>query len=54
MPPLEDVRMGRATERLLLPLIRHFLRGIVDIHMPTEGVFYTLVSVKKRYPAQAR
>ena len=48
--------MGKAIQRPFLTLIRPFLRGIVDIHMPTEGVFYTLVlvSIKKRYPAQAR
>lgn len=55
-PPMEDVRMGRVTERLLLPLIRLFLFEIVDIHTPAEGMFHTLVvvSIEKRYPAQAR
>lgn len=48
--------MGKAIQRPFLPLIRPFLRGIVDIHMPTEGVFrpLVLISIKKRYPAQAR
>jgi len=48
--------MGKATERLFLPLIRLFLPEIVDINMPAEGVFHNLVlvSIKKRYPGHAR
>ncbi|HSQ18325.1 MAG TPA: menaquinone biosynthesis decarboxylase, partial [Anaerolineales bacterium] len=50
IPPTEDVWMGKATERLFLPLIRLFLPEIVDISMPAEGVFHNLVivSIKKR------
>lgn len=56
IPPMEDVWMGKATERLFLPLMRLFLPEIVDIHMPAEGVFHNLVlvSIKKRYPGHAR
>jgi 4-hydroxy-3-polyprenylbenzoate decarboxylase len=56
IPPMEDVWMGKATERLFLPLMRIFLPEIVDIHMPAEGVFHNLVlvSIKKRYPGHAR
>ncbi len=56
IPPMEDVWMGKATERLFLPLIRLFLPEIVDICMPAEGVFHNLVlvSIKKRYPGHAR
>jgi len=56
IPPMEDVWMGKATERLFLPLIRLFLPEVVDICMPAEGVFHNLVlvSIKKRYPGQAR
>lgn len=55
-PPVEDVWMGRATERLFLPLVRIFLPEILDFHMPPEGVFHNLVIVKiqKRYPGHAR
>ncbi len=55
-PPMEDYWMGKATERLFLPLIRIFLPEVVDINMPAEGVFHNLVivSIKKRYPGQAR
>jgi 4-hydroxy-3-polyprenylbenzoate decarboxylase len=56
IPPQEDVWMGKATERLFLPLMRVFLPEIVDVNMPAEGVFHNLVlvSIKKRYPGHAR
>lgn len=55
-PPMEDYWMGKATERLFLPLIRLLLSEVVDINMPAEGVFHNLVivSIKKRYPGQPR
>ena len=56
IPPTEDVWMGKATERLFLPLIRLFLPEVVDYCMPPEGVFHNLVlvSIKKRFPGHAR
>lgn len=53
-PPMEDKWMGKAIERLFLPLIRLFLSEVVDVNMPVEGVFHNLVivSIKKRYPGQ--
>ena len=56
IPPVEDVSMGKATERLFLPLLRIFLPEVLDYHMPPEGVFHNLVIVKirKRYPGHAR
>jgi 4-hydroxy-3-polyprenylbenzoate decarboxylase len=56
IPPMEDVWMGKATERLFLPLIRLFMPEILDVHMPAEGVFHNLVLVRlaKRYPGHAR
>ncbi|MCZ6788680.1 MAG: UbiD family decarboxylase, partial [Chloroflexi bacterium] len=55
-PPMEDYFMGKATERLFLPLIQMVLPEVVDINMPAEGVFHNLVlvSIKKEYPGQAR
>jgi 4-hydroxy-3-polyprenylbenzoate decarboxylase len=55
-PPMEDYWMGKATERLFLPLMRLFLSEIVDVAMPAEGVFHNLVlvSIKKRFPGHAR
>ncbi len=56
IPPVEDVYLGRATERLFLPLLRIFLPEVLDYHMPPEGVFHNLVIVKirKRFPGHAR
>lgn len=56
IPPMEDVWMGKATERLFLPLMRLFIPEIRDVNMPAEGVFHNLVlvSMKKRYPGHAR
>jgi len=55
-PPMEDFFLGKATERLFLPLIRLLLPEVVDINMPCEGVFHNclIVSIKKEYPGQAR
>jgi len=56
VPPMEDVWMGKATERLFLPLMRLFLPEIVDVCMPAHGIFHNLVlvSIKKRFPGHAR
>jgi 4-hydroxy-3-polyprenylbenzoate decarboxylase len=55
-PPMEDGWMGKAVERIFLPLMRLTLPEIVDINLPVEGVFHNLmiVSIKKSYPGQAR
>ncbi len=56
LPPMEDYWMGKATERLFLPLMRLFLSEIVDVNMPAAGVFHNLivVSIRKRFPGHAR
>jgi 4-hydroxy-3-polyprenylbenzoate decarboxylase len=55
-PPQEDYCLGKATERIFLPIIRLMLPEVVDMNMPAEGVFHNLVivSIRKRYPGQAR
>ena len=55
-PPMEDCHMGRAVERIFLPLMQTQLPEIVDIHMPFEGIFHNLmlVSIRKSYPGHAR
>jgi len=55
-PPMEDCFIGKATERIFLPLIKTQLPEIVDMNLPVEGIFHNLafVSIKKRYPMQAR
>jgi 4-hydroxy-3-polyprenylbenzoate decarboxylase len=54
-PPVEDVYLGGATERIFLPLAKLTIPEIVDYHMPPEGVFHNLVfvSIRKDYPGQA-
>ncbi len=54
-PPQEDCYLGKATERLFLPLIKKVLPEVVDINLPWEGVFHNLVfvSIDKRYPGHA-
>jgi len=56
IPPQEDFYLGKATERIFLPLLRTQLPEIVDMNMPLEGVFHNcvIVSLNKRYPMQER
>ncbi len=55
-PPMEDVYLGLASERIFLPLIRKTLPEIVDMHFPAAGIFhnFVFVSIDKRYPGHAR
>lgn len=55
-PPTEDTYLGKATERLFLPLVQTVLPEVVDINMPAEGAFHNLllVSIKKEYPGHPR
>jgi 4-hydroxy-3-polyprenylbenzoate decarboxylase len=55
-PPMEDYFMGKAIERIFLPLMRLQLPEVRDIAMPAEGVFHNLilVSMRKSYPGHAR
>jgi len=55
-PPMEDGWMGKAVERIFLPLMKLTIPEIVDINLPVEGVFHNLmiVAIRKSYPGQAR
>jgi len=55
-PPMEDAWMGKAVERIFLPLMKLTIPEIVDINLPVEACFHHLmiVSIKKSYPGQAR
>jgi len=55
-PPMEDYYLGKASERIFLPLIRKTLPEIVDMHFPAAGIFHNIVivSIDKRYPGHAR
>ena len=54
-PPMEDQWLGKATERIFLPLLRTMFPEIVDLNLPVEGAFHNLVlvSIKKQYPMHA-
>jgi len=55
-PPMEDAWMGKAVERIFLPLMQLTMPEIVDVNLPPEGVFHNLmiVSIKKSYAGHAR
>jgi len=55
-PPMEDAWMGKAIERIFLPLMRVTLPEIVDVNLPVEAVFHNLmiISIRKSYPGHAR
>lgn len=54
-PPMEDYFLGKATERIFLPLIKMIIPEIIDINFPCEGVVHNclVVSIEKTYPGQA-
>ena len=55
-PPMEDYYLGKATERIFLPLLQMIIPDIVDYHLPQWGAFHNLcfVKIRKEYPLQAR
>ena len=55
-PPQEDCYLGKATERIFLPMVQMLVPEIVDMNLPWEGVFHNcvIVSIDKRYPGHAR
>jgi 4-hydroxy-3-polyprenylbenzoate decarboxylase len=55
-PPMEDVYLGKATERIFLPLLRKIVPEVTDMNLPIEGIFHNFAffSIDKRYPGHAR
>ena len=55
-PPQEDYYLGKATERIFLPLLKMLIPDIVDYSFPMFGAFHNCVFVKirKEFPLQAR
>ncbi len=55
VPPMEDGWMGKAVERIFLPLIQLSVPEIVDMHLPVEACFHNIafVSIKKKFPGHA-
>jgi 4-hydroxy-3-polyprenylbenzoate decarboxylase len=55
-PPMENCYLAKATERLLLPLLRHDLPELLDINLPLQGIFHgcALVAIRKEHAGQGR
>ncbi len=55
-PPQEDYWLGKATERIFLPLLQALAPDIIDYDLPLFGCFHNcaFVKIKKEYPLQAR
>ncbi len=55
-PPQEDFWLGKATERIFLPLLQTLIPDIVDYDLPLFGCFHNcaFVKIRKEYPGQAR
>ncbi len=55
-PPQEDYYLGKAIERIFLPLLKMVVPDIIDFDLPMFGAFHNCVFVKirKEYPMQAR
>ncbi len=55
-PPQEDYYLGKATERIFLPLLRTLVPDILDYDLPMFGCFHNcaFIKINKQYPLQAR
>ena len=55
-PPMEDYYLGKATERIFLPLLQMLVPEIIDYHLPMFGAFHNVafIKIRKEYPYQAR
>jgi 4-hydroxy-3-polyprenylbenzoate decarboxylase len=56
LPPQEDYYLGKATERLFLPLLKTIVHDIEDYDLPQFGAFHNCacVRINKSYPLQGR
>ena len=55
-PPMEDCYLGKATERIFLPLLQVMQPEITGLNLPLEGVFHNcaIVAINKKYPGHGR
>jgi 4-hydroxy-3-polyprenylbenzoate decarboxylase len=55
-PPQEDAYLGKATERIFLPLLQMVAPDILDMDLPVEGVFHNnvIVKIRKRYAGHGK
>jgi 4-hydroxy-3-polyprenylbenzoate decarboxylase len=56
IPPQEDCYLGKATERIFLPLLQLICPEIIDMDLPWDGVFHNcaIVSINKQYAGHAQ
>ncbi len=56
LPPQEDYFLGKATERIFLPLLKTLIPDIEDYSLPMFGAFHNcaFIKIKKHYPMHAR
>lgn len=56
LPPQEDYFLGKATERIMRPLLATILPDIKDYHLPMYGAFHNVANIQitKHYPLHAR
>lgn len=56
LPPQEDYYLGKATERIFLPLLKTLVHDIEDYHLPMFGCFHNcaFIQIRKAYALQAR
>jgi 4-hydroxy-3-polyprenylbenzoate decarboxylase len=54
-PPMEDGWLGKAVERIFLPLVKMMVPELVDMNLPVEACFHNMafVSIRKKYPGHA-
>jgi 4-hydroxy-3-polyprenylbenzoate decarboxylase len=55
VPPMEDGWMGKAVERIFMPLIQLTTPEILDMNLPVDACFHNIafVKIRKKYPGHA-
>jgi 4-hydroxy-3-polyprenylbenzoate decarboxylase len=56
LPPMEDYWLGKATERVFLPMLQMIVPDVLDYSLPMFGCFHNcaFIKIRKEYPYQAR
>lgn len=56
IPPQEDCYLGKATERIFLPLLQLICPEVLDMDLPWDGVFHNcaLIKIDKQYAGHAQ
>ncbi|MBL8087261.1 MAG: menaquinone biosynthesis decarboxylase [Chthonomonas sp.] len=55
VPPMEDGWMGKAVERIFMPMIQLTVPEILDMNLPVDACFHNIafVKIRKKYPGHA-